>query len=132
MQRRTFLQILASLLGLAALPVLVQAAPRRRYLILACPLARFLQYHHGDFLWPQLKTGDRLTLAREPDNPHDADADAIRIDWNGHKLGYLPRDRNMATARLLDESVSLESRISRLEEHPNPWRRVELEVWLVV
>jgi hypothetical protein len=127
MTRRDFLNTLARLVGLIALPVAAQAAPPRR-LIQQCPLAGF-QYHDGEGLWSYLTVGDSLELVREPDNRHDANA--IRIDWNGRKLGYLPRAENQAAAWLIDQGKRLETRIGGLKKDGNPWRRVAVEVWLV-
>lgn len=131
MIRRDFMKNIASLLGLAALPVAVVAKETavRRFLIQQCPLAGF-QYHEGEALWSQMSAGNRLELVREPANPYDANA--IRIDWNGRKLGYIPRIQNQAAARLLDEGARLEALIGRLETHSNPWNRMEVEIWLVV
>lgn len=131
MIRRDFIKSLANLIGLATLPATVSAkeAAARRFLIQQCPLAGF-QYHEGEALWEQLGVGNRLAMVREPANPFDANA--IRIDWNGRKLGYIPRIQNQATARLLDDGTRLEARISGLEKHNNPWARMEVEVWLVV
>lgn len=131
MIRRDFIKSFANLLGLAALPVAVAAKEpqTRRFRILQCPLAGF-QYHQGGALWNQLGVGNRLELIREPANPFDTNA--IRLDWNDRKLGYLPRIQNQAAARLLDEGTRLEARIAGLEEHYNPWRRMEIEVWLMV
>ncbi|MGA7180608.1 MAG: HIRAN domain-containing protein [Thiobacillaceae bacterium] len=89
------------------------------------PLAGF-QYHEGKALWSQLKTGDALTLTREPDNPYDANA--IRVDWQGHKLGYVPRRENADVARLMDKGQRLQGRITRLQKVRNPWERVRFEV----
>ncbi|WP_229056301.1 HIRAN domain-containing protein [Collinsella sp. D33t1_170424_A12] len=36
------------------------------------------QYHEGALVLSQLKPGDELTLEAQPDNPHDADAIAIK------------------------------------------------------
>lgn len=131
MIRRDFIRNIASILGLGALPVAAQAreAATRRFLIQQCPVAGF-QYHEGEALWSQLVAGNQLELVREPANSFDSNA--IRIDWNGRKLGYIPRIQNQAAARLLDEGTRLEARIARLEEHSNPWNRMEIEVWLVV
>ena len=128
MIRRDFLKTLAQILGLASLPSLARAKPGKIHLIQKCHLAGY-QHHHGEDLWNYLTVGDRLDLRREPDNPHDQNA--IRIDWNGHQLGYLPRNQNQTTALMLDNRVRLEARIDGLEKHPNPWRRVAVEVWMV-
>ena len=128
MTRRDFLNSLIRFLGLIALPISAQAKPTQRRLIQQCHLAGF-QHHDGEELWPYLTVGDSLQLTREPENTHDTNA--IRIDWNGRKLGYLPRTQNDTTARLMDQGKWFEARIVGLEKHPNPWRRVSVEVWLV-
>jgi hypothetical protein len=84
----------------------------------------------GRELWSQIKPGDRLTLVREADNRHDRKA--VRVEWNGHQLGYVPRAENRAVARALDAGEKLEARVSRLREDPDPWRRVEFEVFLIL
>ena len=90
------------------------------------PLAGF-RYHHGERLWPLLQPGQPLRLVREPDNPYDPLA--VRIDWRGRKLGYLPRTGNASIARLLDQGQPLEVRIKALRDSPSAWERVEIEVW---
>ena len=103
------------------------AQPATRILIQSSPVAGF-QFHEGRRLWDQLKVGDALTLMREPDNPHDARA--VRVEWNGHMLGYVPRAENEAVARQLDRGNRLEARIVRLTKHRDPWKRIEFEVFL--
>ena len=98
-----------------------------RMLVQSSPLAGSQYYAAGE-LWAQMKVGDMLELVREPDNPHDRKA--ILVDWRGHKLGYVPRAQNRAVAAALDQGERLVARISRLSDDPNPWRRVELEVFV--
>lgn len=103
MLRRKFLQRLALLAGsmeLAAVAPSAQAQPQSpqsprgaRKILQTSPLAGF-QYHQGEQLWAQLAIGQRLQLVREPDNRHDERA--VRVDWHGHKLGYIPRLDNAA------------------------------------
>ena len=89
------------------------------------PLAGF-QYHAGKQLWPQMRVGDALVLVREPHNPHDARA--VRVEWQGHKIGYVPRRENGDVARLLDRGQVLTARIARLAEVRDPWSRVRFEI----
>jgi hypothetical protein len=89
------------------------------------PLAGF-QYHAGKAMWPQMRVGDSLTLVREADNPHDAKA--VRVEWQGHKIGYVPRRENADVARFLDRGQALEARIARLAEVRDPWSRVRFEI----
>lgn len=98
-----------------------------RILVQSSPLAGS-QYHALARVWPQLRAGDRLTLTREPDNRHDRNA--VRVDWNGQPIGYVPRAENRAVARALDAGEPLEARVARLRDDPNPWRRVEFAVYL--
>jgi hypothetical protein len=105
----------------------VAGQPAARILVQSSPVAGF-QFHEGKQLWQQLKVGDALTLVREPDNPHDVRA--VRIEWNGHMLGYVPRAENEAVARQLDRGNRLEARIVRLTKHRDPWKRIEFEVFL--
>ena len=87
-----------------------------------------LSHHEAKGVWDQLKVGDPLTLVRESDNPNDANA--VRLDWSGHKLGYIPRTDNEAIARQLDRGNKLEARISRLGQYRNHRRKLEVEVYL--
>jgi hypothetical protein len=124
MNRFARLFLVCALLACASLQA---QQPATRILIQSSPLAGF-QFHEGRQIWDQLKVGDPLTLVREPDNPHDARA--VRVHWNGHMLGYVPRAENDAVARQLDRGNRLEARIVRLTKHRDPWKRVEFEVFL--
>jgi len=54
------------------------------------------------------------------------------VDWNGQQLGYVPRAENRAVAHALDAGEKLEARVSKLRNDPNPWLRVEFEVYLIL
>lgn len=98
-----------------------------RLLVQSSPLAGS-QYYAVDAAWSQLQVGDPLTLVREPANRHDPHA--IRVDWHGRQLGYVPRAHNRQLAAAIDAGERLAARISRLTRDPDPWRRVEFEVYL--
>ena len=72
--------------------------------------------------------GDTLSLVREPANAYDPRA--VRVEWRGRKLGYVPRRDNAALAWGLDRGAALRARVSRLAQHPNPARRIEFEVYI--
>jgi hypothetical protein len=124
MDPRRFWRIaaLALLVGQAA-----HADPGVRLLVQNSPLAGF-RYHAAAEVWPALRVGDALELAREPENPHDANA--VRVLWRGRVLGYVPRRENAALAWGLERGMQLRARISALAEHPNPARRVRFEVYV--
>lgn len=97
-----------------------------RLVVQSSPLAGF-RYHAAAELWPELRVGDALELAREAGNPHDGNA--VAVSWRGRRLGYVPRRENATLAWALDRGERLSARISRLAWHPNPARRVEFEVY---
>ena len=85
---------------------------------------------HGEAaaFWTLLSVGDRLELSREPDNPFDRRA--IRVDWAGRRLGYVPRRDNETLAWALDRGDPLRARISGLVKGRRGARRIEFEVFL--
>jgi hypothetical protein len=88
-------------------------------------LAGFRHYE-APVVWRDLKSGDRLELVREPDNPYDPNA--VRIEWQGRTLGYLPRRDNQAVARQLDRGAALAASVARLVENRNRSVRLDVEV----
>jgi hypothetical protein len=116
-----------ALVALLCAPAAAQdPASAVRLLVQSSPLAGF-RYHAAAEVWDELRIGDALELAREADNPHDANA--VSVSWRGRKLGYVPRRENAAIAWALDRGQRLRARVSRLASHPNPARRVEFEVY---
>ena len=125
--RRRFLQHLAALTGIAALPTSASAKAVKPLQV--SPLAGF-QYHSGATLWPRLAIGQPLHLVREPDNSFDPRA--VRVDWCGHKIGYIPRLDNAAISQLLDGGEQLDAVIAGLMVSNDPWKRVRVEVrWTI-
>jgi len=114
---------------LAALSLLPRpaAAQQVRILVQSSPLAGF-NYHQAPEVWRGMRVGDALRLAREPDNAYDARA--VRVEWRGHKLGYVPRAQNAALAWAMDRGEMLDARVSRLQPHRNPRKRIEFEVYV--
>lgn len=85
------------------------------------------QYYDLLPMLKEIQVGDRLTLIREPDNRHDRRA--VRVEWHGHKLGYLPRAENQVVSAALDEGEALIARVARLVPAENPWERMQIEIW---
>jgi hypothetical protein len=116
--------LVAALAGAWAAPTAAQGV---RILVQSSPLAGF-RYHEAPAVFAQIRPGDPLVLAREPGNAHDANA--VRVEWHGHKLGYVPRAENAAVAWALDRGEPLQARVSQVREHPNPRMRVRFEVYM--
>ena len=117
------------MLACAACLALPARAESIKVLVQSSPLAGF-QFYAGRELWDEMKVGDALVLVRELENKHDANA--VRVEWRGRKLGYLPRAENRAVAAEMDRGGQVEARVARLARHRDPWRRILVEVFVVL
>ena len=117
MKRLALCALLASLISTAW----AQAS----LVIQRCPLAGFT-HHEAPALWNDIREGDRLELSLERANSHDAQAVLVR--WREQTIGYLPRTLNGAIARALAEREPLEAFVHKRREHPDPRRRIEIEI----
>ena len=118
------MRLLPSLLLLLACSAHGQSV---QLLVQSSPLAGF-RFAEAAAVMPELRHGDPLDLVREEENPYDPNA--VRVEWRGRKLGYVPRRQNAAIAWGLDRGTQLRARVSRLAEHPNPARRIEFEIYI--
>ena len=98
-----------------------------RMLVQNSPLAGS-QFYALEKLLPQMQEGDALSLQREPDNKHDHNA--VLVLWRGEKLGYLPRRENKSVAAAMDQGEKVHGRILRLRADPNPWKQLEIQIFL--
>lgn len=93
--------------------------------VLIAPVAGY-QYHQGVAVEAQFQPHAALTLTHERDNPHDPLA--VRIAWQGVKLGYVPRPHNAEIAARLIAGERLTARIAAYDEDAPPWERVVVEI----
>lgn len=93
--------------------------------LLLAPIAGW-DHHDGRRHLDALAPGVPLALVREPDNPNDPSA--IRIDWQGNALGYVPRRAARTLAERLDAGERLEARIFRIERRMPGRTRVLFEM----
>lgn len=127
MSRRIFLKSLTALLGGFTLPAIAHTKPDQiKWKSLQISSLAGFQYYQGETIWPQLTTGQFVTLVREIGNRYDERA--VRVDWQGHKLGYLPRMDNAAVSQLMDRGEKISALIVGLKKSNNPWDRIEVEV----
>lgn len=75
-----------------------------------------------------LKSGDRLNLFREPDNPYDEFAILIKT-MDGVKIGYIPQKDNIIFARLMDAGKLFGGKITEKEKKGN-WLRIKIQVFM--
>lgn len=77
---------------------------------------------------PDLAAGTFLALRREPGNPHDELAIMILTE-HGRQLGYVPRAKNEALARLMDAGKLLFARLET-KQWVDDWLRAEIRIFL--
>lgn len=115
----------AGMLAVTACPAPPLSAAEAVIVVQRSPLAGYRHYG-GHAVFRDMRPGDRLELVREPDNPYDANA--VRVEWRGVMLGYVPRRDNAAVARQMDRGNALEARVAALRENRNRSVRIEFEV----
>jgi hypothetical protein len=131
MERRRFMKLITCLPLFSLYPVSPtgsQDVPRydlKNILLLQANVAGF-RYYRGEKVWPRIHPGDRITLKREPHNPHDRKA--IALYWHDEKLGYIPRADNSVIANFLDQGVSLNASIKNKVSGSNLREQLEVEV----
>ena len=80
----------------------------------------------------EIQEGDRVTLLREPKNAYDELAILVKNEKK-HKLGYVPRVKNDAVARLMDAGKLLYGVVTRLrgpDDGEFPWRAIEIAIYM--
>jgi hypothetical protein len=129
MDRRSFIERVMALAGVNVVAPYVQASTAKQVELQQSPVAGF-QYHQGEKVWSLLKIGAPLVLVREPDNAYDPRA--VRVDWHGRRLGYVPRVENASVSHLLDCNRKLSAEITALHLGHDPWERIEFTIYLHV
>ena len=112
--------------GLAVLLAIPGAGAAEALIVVQRSALAGFRHHDGAAVLRSLRAGDRLELVRELANPYDASA--VRVEWRGVTLGYVPRGDNAAVARQMDRGVALEARLAGVRENRNHSVRLELEV----
>ena len=108
-----------------AAPAISATGPQAKIVIQDSPLAGF-RYHQGSKVWDSMKPGDTLTLKREASNPHDPNA--IRVEWNGSTIGYVPRTDNIHLARQMDRGSPVEGTLTAMRRAGNGRHVVSYEI----
>jgi hypothetical protein len=103
--------------------------PARRYLLNNCFIAGF-QHHEGPALLAELKVGSQLALVREPENIYDRYA--IRLEYDGRHVGYIPREQNRTVSELLAQGAPISCSITAVNPAAPVWESVRIEVSIPV
>lgn len=99
----------------------------REIMLVECAIAG-TSFRQLKELEPLLSVGSLLPLQREPANAHDPLAIMI-LNESGNHLGYVPRAKNEALARLMDAGKLLFGRLESKEWQDN-WLKAGIRVYL--
>jgi signal recognition particle subunit SEC65 len=85
-----------------------------------------VQFHDMKKVLNDLKIGDELDLIREPDNKYDPNA--VRIEFGGVMLGYVPKKFSAEVSGALEIGVELECVIDKVNPKAKPWEQCKVTV----
>lgn len=122
-------QFLAGL-GLAPVQLLSQPPQEKQspiYLLDQFPIAGF-QYHQGMSRRRELTRGKLVSLHAEPENLYDDHA--VRIEYRGGHIGYVPRQRNRTIFHLLTQDAPIDGLVVAADPLAPTWDAVEIAVFL--
>jgi hypothetical protein len=86
------------------------------------------RYYRGPELIDRMRPGEPIRLVAEPGNPHDPLA--VRVEYAGEKLGYVPRRENPVLSRLLRDGARVEGRVVEVRPEEEPWKMLAVEALL--
>lgn len=91
---------------------------------------RGFQHWDGALVISKLKTGNKLKLRAEPDNPHDPHA--VALYRGSKKLGYVPANKNEMLAAMLyyGHKNVFEVRVLQVDQEADPWRQVRVGIFV--
>ncbi|NOQ93068.1 MAG: hypothetical protein GQ547_00355 [Methylophaga sp.] len=77
----------------------------------------------------ELKLGTEMKLIPDPENRYDENA--VIVQFNDHKLGFIPRANNTNLQKLLLANVNIIARISVLNPQEEQWKQVKITLYIV-
>ncbi len=128
MRRRDVIRVLGCLFGVGTLATRRGRAAAPREILLARMHVAGTAYYDAEAVADRLRPGQRLALRRQPGNRYDALAIEV-LGPEGHKLGYVPRQRNEMPARLIDAGKHLSARAESVVQQGN-WLNIQMSLHL--
>ena len=128
MHRRNVIRALLSLPIVGAIAARKAGAAPREILLAHMHVAG-TPYYHAERLVGRMRPGDRFTLRRQPDNPHDTYAIEV-LGPKRRRIGYVPRRFNRMPARLMDAGKPLSAQMTSVERQGG-WLHIRFALHLV-
>ena len=88
------------------------------------------QRYDGMLVLSDIKPGALLDMVPEPDNPYDPEA--VKLEFNGVKLGYMSKEKNGLAALLAfyGHDDVLECRVTQVNPEADPWKQVRVSLFV--
>ena len=128
MHRRDVIRALGCLLGVGTLATRRMRAAAPREIRLARMHVAGTAYYDAEIVADRLRPGQLLALRRQPENRYDPLAIEV-LGPEGHKLGYVPRQRNGMPARLIDAGKRLSARTESIVQRGS-WLDIQISLYL--
>ena len=128
MHRRDVIRALGCLFGVCTLATRRGRAAAPPEILLARMHVAGTAYYDAEAVADRLRPGQRLALRRQPENRYDALAIEV-LGPEGHKLGYVPRQRNEMPAKLIDAGKSLSARAESIAQRGS-WLNIRISLHL--
>ncbi len=124
--RAQFLKNLIGFYGLSAFAVDLAVEYQKVYLLHF--FVRGFQYYDGPKNIDRINRDGLVDLVREPDNPYDENA--IAIYFEGHKIGYVPREDNFVLSNIIDAGLlDLQAEITFVEPDAATWEQISVAIY---
>ncbi len=124
--RAQFLKNLIGFYGLSAFSVDLAVEYQKIYLLQF--FVRGFQYYEGPDIISQINREGLVDLVREPGNLYDENA--IAIYFEGHKIGYVPRETNLILCHILDaDLLDLQAEITFVEPDAATWEQISVAIY---
>ena len=129
MERRKFLQRLLTAVGMApGIAAAKGTSKSRPSEPIKLSTLRVAGLRYGACEATRFIPDETLSLVREPRNPYDPYA--VRIDYRGRKVGYIPRTHSRIVASLIDGGYRLEARVRHYHPERESWERLWVSIWM--
>lgn len=126
MKRSTFIRSLTAIpaIGLLSFDTFTQYEK----VYLKQVFLRGFAYYDGPEIIDDINSSGQLEMIREPKNKHDKRA--IAFYFNGHKIGYLPRESNKTVSILMDtQLLEFHCEIIHIEKEASDWEKIRVAVY---
>lgn len=76
-----------------------------------------------------MKSSDKIILARQPDNPYDANAVAVLDSVSHEQIGWIPRELSAGLAVFMDQGMECRAEVAEITGKPGGLSGVKVRIY---